>query len=227
MAAMRMSIDVQRVQRRVVVGIDIGQQRDPTAIAVAEYLKRPREDRPERDEWYFPIRHLERLPLGTDYPVVAARVVEVVANIQERARRHEESTPRINVVVDATGVGRPVVDIVRVPLKDLHVPLTDATFTYGENLVGEVGRYGQSMSIGKAYLVSRLQALFQTGRVQLPANHPEAAALTKELLDYEIRVDPEGSDKYGAFKTGAHDDLVTALGLSVIQDPVARGGGAV
>ncbi len=37
-----------------------------------------------------------------------------------------------------------------------------------------------------------------------------------ELQDYEIRVDQDANDKYGAFKVGSHDDLVTALGLSVL-----------
>lgn len=83
--------DVRRRQRRVVVGVDIGQKHDPTAIAVAEYLKRPRVDVPGRDEWYYPTRHLERLPLGTDYGVVATRIVEVVANIKERAHARMSS----------------------------------------------------------------------------------------------------------------------------------------
>ncbi len=79
------------------------------------------------------------------------------------------------------------------------------------------------MSVGKAYLVSRLQALFQTGRVKLPAGHPEAAAMSRELMGYEIRVDADATDRYGAFKTGAHDDLVTALGLAVIGEPARSG----
>jgi hypothetical protein len=38
------------------------------------------------------------------------------------------------------------------------------------------------------------------------------------LEDYEIRVSEDANDKYGAFRTGAHDDLVTALGLAVQTD---------
>lgn len=47
----------------------------------------------------------------------------------------------------------------------------------------------------------------------------EARQLAKELLDYEIRVDELADDLYGAFKVGAHDDLVTAVGLAVHQRP--------
>ena len=48
--------------------------------------------------------------------------------------------------------------------------------------------------------------------------------LAQELIDYEIRVEPDANDKYGVFKVGTHDDLVTALGLAVQDDgePLGR-----
>ena len=73
---------------------------------------------------------------------------------------------------------------------------------------------GREVKIGKAWLVGQLQVLLQSGRLHLPKT-AEAEALAQELLDYEIRIDPDGNDKYGAFKVGRHDDLVTALGLAV------------
>jgi hypothetical protein len=42
--------------------------------------------------------------------------------------------------------------------------------------------------------------------------------LSEELLDYEIRVDENANDRYGAFRVGTHDDLVTALGLATQAD---------
>jgi hypothetical protein len=62
-------------------------------------------------------------------------------------------------------------------------------------------------------MVSRLQALAQTGRLHLPKTS-EAEATRQELLNHEIRVSDDGHDAYGAFKVGRHDDLVTALGLA-------------
>jgi len=117
------------------------------------------------------------------------------------------------VYVDATGVGTPVCD----ELKLAGVPgrIVPVYFTHGDRR--SVDADG-SVTLGKAYLVSRLQALLQGGRLHLPAT-AEAAALAKELLDYEIRVDANANDTYGAFKTGSHDDLVTALGLACQEDP--------
>jgi hypothetical protein len=43
-------------------------------------------------------------------------------------------------------------------------------------------------------------------------------------MNFEIRVDEKANDRYGAFRVGTHDDLVTALGLAVQVDyPAPRG----
>jgi terminase large subunit-like protein len=178
----------------VVIGVDLGQRVDPTAIAVAEWERRERER-------HALIRHLERLPLGTSYPHVVTRLRSVVAGVVDRTQR------RPLVYVDATGVGMPVVDLLREAR--LGADLRACFFTFGDHRTVANGE----VRIGKAWLVSRLQALLQTGRIHLPQTS-EAEALAQELLDYHINVDPDGDAKFGAFSVGAHDDLVTALGLA-------------
>ena len=74
------------------------------------------------------------------------------------------------------------------------------------------------IKLGKAWLVARLQTLLQTGQLHLPQT-AEAEQLAEDLLDFEIRVSEEASDRPGAFPVGRHDDLVTALGLAVQEDP--------
>lgn len=204
----------------VMIGLDIGQKIDPTALVVVEAF---REKRPSgRTEHEYIARVMERLPLGTPYPDVAKRVTQLVRNILDRSRPALTSPPRITLVVDITGVGRPVCDIIRNDLEDagIRIKITEATFTYGDTITGRPGQ--REMRVGKAGLVSRLQAVFQTRRLAMPDNHPEAAAMTRELMDYEIKVDPDGDAKFGAFRVGSHDDLVTALGLAVIADPPQR-----
>ena len=63
-------------------------------------------------------------------------------------------------------------------------------------------------------MISRLQALLSRGRLHLPKT-AEAEALRRELAVYELRVDAQARETFGAFKTGTHDDLVTALGLAI------------
>ncbi len=200
----------------VTVGVDIGQKRDPTALAVAEVENRQGED-------YHIIRRLERLPMGTTYPQVAARLKSVVAGVRTRMawdeaerqavpswQRQPVEDAALAVYVDATGVGQPVVDLLAVA----DAPIVAVYFTYGDKRMVN----GMQMSLGKAWLVSHLQALLQTGRILLPKT-TEAEVLAQELRDYEITVDQDANDKYGAFKVGTHDDLVTALGLAVQPQP--------
>jgi hypothetical protein len=220
------------------IGVDIGQRIDPTAIVVAEQ----REHGGETNFW---IRHLERRPLGEGYPLVAARVAEVVTNAVRHVRRPRYATGddtypagwvlsdgfdfdlAVCVAIDVTGVGRPVAELIVAALQSsgldaLHANLVIdfATFTHGQRLSWADGE----RRVGKAFLVSRLQALLHTDRVRLPQT-AEARALADELMHFEIRVDPDGDAKFGAFKTGTHDDLVTALGLAVLQDRLPALGG--
>ena len=136
---------------------------------------------------------------------MAKRIAEVAQGVIARAK--EEPW----VYVDATGVGQPIVDL----LREQYPYVTPVYFFHGDRrLIDSAG-----VKLGKAWLVSHLQALLQTGRIHLP-NTPEARVLAEELLDYEIRVDENANDKYGAFRVGTHDDLVTALGLAVQRSPL-------
>lgn len=201
----------------VVIGVDVGQKRDPTAVAVVEVEERVVDQevvrlgsgivkRNEKTEYHNLVRHLERLPLGSPYPTVADRLAVIVEAVENR----EDELDR--VYVDATGVGAPVVDLMR---ERVSARIVAVYFTHGDRRVEHSRR---DVTLGKAFLVSRLQALLQTCRVHLPRT-PEAKELAEELMDYEIRVDRDANDRYGAFRVGTHDDLVTALGLAVQVEP--------
>lgn len=120
-------------------------------------------------------------------------------------------TPSVTIYMDATGVGQPVVD----EMRSRGLSPVAVYFTHGDKRTEE----GYStVRLGKAWLVSRLQTLLQGRRIHLP-NTQETHILARELLDYEIRISEDASDRYGAFKVGTHDDLVTALGLAVQKVP--------
>jgi hypothetical protein len=186
----------------VTIGIDIGQRKDPTALCVAEFETR---DGATRPEIHYLIRHLERLPLRTPYPEIAGRL----RGLCDRVGRQAAGRP--TVYVDATGVGLPVVDILKGAVTEATV--VPVFFTHGDRRAEKDGEVG----LGKAFLVSRLQALLQTGRLHLPKT-AQARALAEELETYEIRISEDANDRYGAFKVGTHDDLVTALGLATQVD---------
>jgi hypothetical protein len=202
---------VEEEQLTPFVGIDIGQKRDPTSIAVVEAGYRNVEDpgRVKDYESHFQVRYLDRLPLGTPYPEVARRLGDVCRKVQERKK------VRPQVFVDATGVGQPILDLLRDHTRDAWI-IWGVYFTHGDRRIAD--REAKMVTLGKAHLVSRLQTLFQTGRIHVPSIG-EARTLAQELENYEIRVDENANDRYGAFKVGTHDDLVTALGLAVQIEP--------
>ncbi len=211
----------------VTVGVDIGQKVDPTAIVVCEATRPTPQGVPAsldlmmrstrtapKVETIYTARMIQRLPLGTPYPEVAAAIVEVVKGLQLR------TVQKPILMVDATGVGLPVVDILRQALAGRPHVLVACLFTHGERYTKDTSNYrAPAASVGKAYLVSRLQALLQTQRIKLPETN-ESRVLAKELQEYEIRVDEDANMKAGAFRVGSHDDLVTALGLAVLDDPI-------
>jgi hypothetical protein len=128
------------------------------------------------------------------------------------------------VFIDQTGVGRPIVELV----SDAIVAHPEASATNGGSITMRPITFTSGMEydantgkMGKAYLVSRLQALSQADpvRVIVPEGHREAAALLRELKDYSLKVSQDGADTYGALKIGQYDDLATALGLAVLEDP--------
>lgn len=198
----------------VTMGVDVGQKIDPTAIAVAESEWEPRVtaggNTVQEDHFY--IRHLQRLPLGTKYPAVAEELATLVGKLISKAGS------LASMFVDATGVGLPLVDMLQAGIS--YPTIIPVYFTHGDRRTVDKDEQGRKqVKLGKAWLVSRLQVLLRTERLHLP-DTPEAHVLIDELLNYEIKVDEDANEKYGAFKVGTHDDLVTAVGLAV-QEAVA------
>lgn len=192
----------------VQIGLDLGQRREPSALCVAEIEER----QGSNDRWtdHFLVRHLERLPVGSTFPEVARRLAEVIVGIH---RRTEESP---FLFVDATGLGDPVVDLLRDEVPGVWV--RPVYFNHGDRRFSEE----DEVRLGKAWLVARLQTLFQTAQLHLPRTQ-ETEALREDLLEFQIEVREDANERYGAFRVGPRDDLVTALGLATQPGPSGPG----
>src|ERR1019366_929588 len=92
------------IEVRFYLGLDLGQRQDHSAIAVVEKLE---QGRPYGEPVFeaLLVRHAERVPLGTTYPEVVERVRTLLET--------PEIEGQCELVVDATGVGAPVVDLLR------------------------------------------------------------------------------------------------------------------
>jgi len=166
------------------------------------------------------VRQIGRLALGTDYPKVAEKIVDVLLS-----DRFEQRT--IRMWVDVTGVGQAVFDLIK---KELHerihgvnkltaehrerlkrLTLHPISFVRGQKYNRKLG------TLGKSFLISRMQARLQNDQVDIP-NTSEAKATCEELKVFKTNISEEGVDTYGA-PTGAHDDLAIALCLCCLDDP--------
>jgi len=188
----------------VYIGVDIGQSQDPTAIVVADPVRRDK-------EIHYEVRFLRRLQLGISYPVIIEELIQIYQNIPEPDLGYKLQK---QVWIDATGVGKPVVDLIRSNAP--HIKLHEVFITGGE-AKSKINPWTSLVKLPKAYLVSRLQVMLSCGRIHLPKT-AEALALQEELINYTIKVNENANFEFGAFKVGTHDDLVTALGLACLGE---------
>jgi len=189
---------------RFFFGLDLGQVNDPTATAVIERAElRGTFDHAQwayRKEVELRLRFLRRTPLGTSYPRVVAQTVDLT--------RHPAFGGRVDLAVDATGVGRPVVDLLRESPRRGRMR---AVMVTGAELQHEKDGY---FYVPKRDLISGLALLFQMGGLKVAQDLPEGETLVKELLGMERRSTAAGREQYGTWRLGAHDDLVFAVALA-------------
>ena len=133
------------------------------------------------------------------YPDIAGKVREMARNPDLRDRCH--------LVVDATGVGRPVVDLLR--RADLGCAMYPVMITGGTAEHSEGGYY----HVPKRDLIVGLEVLLERKALRIAAELELAETLVKELTEMRVKVTPGGYEQYGAWRVGSHDDLVLAVAL--------------
>jgi len=188
---------------RFYLGLDLGQRRDHSAVALVEKLERVRPWGPPDFEAFL-VRHLERMPLGMTYPQVVERVCAMAGMVGR-------SGP-CELVVDATGVGAPVVDMLR--REGPACDISSVTITGGEKESGGPGYGGGHYNVPKRDLIVSVQLALERGELRISGLLRDAGALVEELVDVRKTFRESGRDRVGAEGAGEHDDLVIALALA-------------
>lgn len=200
------------------IGVDLGQSIDYSTVAVAEIvhvLSGEHEPVPgaiaqtrsgqvipvtrEKISKRLDIRHLMRFERGRPYP-------EMVGDITDLVGREPLRSGNSTLIVDRSGVGRPIGDLFE--LADLPCELAMVTITGGDHEI----RDGNNWTVPKRTLIAATQVMLQQGRLRIADGLPLAATLARELVDYQVRISASGHDSYSA-PSGAHDDLLMALSL--------------
>ncbi len=199
------------------IGADLGQSQDYTALTVLETVvidgnipplftnpNKPFDKKPEPDH-FFALRHLERLSLGMPYPAQVSKIAELYTKVSMMGKT--------NMVIDGTGVGRAVVDLLRERgLSFVPVQIT------GGNAETSSGTY---LGVPKRDLVASVQVLLQSGKLKISSTLELSETLTKELLGFKVTFNNRNHDSYGndslSWRDAPHDDLVLATALACWQ----------
>ena len=187
-------------------GLDLGKRRDYSALAILEYARPFHTYRnpvncgmeTEFEDPQYAIRGLERIPLETKYTDV---VDQIRAKLNRAVNRNYDCT----LVVDATGVGQPVVEMFRsLPPRVTLAPVVITS-------AGSESKAKEEWRVPKNDLIAGLQVMLETGSLQVAAGLQFANALLEELLEFRATASAKGNEIY----EGPHDDLVLAVALAV------------
>lgn len=181
------------------LGVDLGQANDPTAFSVIEQVSELDAYSWERK---YNLVHLERVPLGTSYP----KVVELTQKRIDHLKGLAGEGGLVQLAVDATGVGRPVVDLlVQAELAPMPVIITG----------GDQATYSDGYwRVPKRDLIGMLQVLLQDKRLRVAPGMPEGKTFVHELQNFKYKISVAGHDSYEAWREGDHDDLVLSVAIA-------------
>lgn len=189
------------------IGLDLGQTNDPTALSITERVveKQPPEylhqlrvegTPPPKHVPRYHVRHLERW-LGEPYPAIVRRVQRIKERLPDDSR----------LVIDATGAGLPVFDM----LKEAGLRPIGIWFTGGDTVSKRRGGY----NVPKRDLAATLAVLAQSGRIRVAKDLTEAATLWHEMTHLRSKIDLRtGHDTVEHWREGDHDDLVFSVAVA-------------
>lgn len=187
------------MRRRFYLGFDLGRMRDHSAIAVIEL------DRQGRKRMV--VRSVKRIPLGTPY--------EEVLEILRRTVGLLQSLGTCRAVVDATGVGSAVVEM----LKEcgLGCETVAVTITGGDQ-PRQLGYQCGVLwwNVPKHELVGRVQVMLEKEELRIPRSLAEVGSVVRELKAMRVGVTDRRKGKMEA-RGKDHDDLIMAIALGCWQ----------
>jgi hypothetical protein len=190
------------------LGLDLGQRRDHSAVAVLDLSWIPSGQCKLTYAWLFEpclvLRGLERVPLGVSYEeihdIVAGKIEALEHRIVSETR---VAAPRKEIILDAGGPGPPMVDRLRGALRG-GAGITPVIITGGK---GENSLSGGYTGIPRRSLITRLLQMISSRCIRCPAGLDGWDDFVREFLDLS-------GDSTQPDARGAHDDLVLATALA-------------
>lgn len=184
----------------IVTALDLGQVQDFSAFCVDE-VEEVGNLKSKSVIRHHHIRELRRWSLGTSYTDIASDLKRVFS----KAPLHKAV-----LLLDETGVGRAVADIVRKERIGCS-KFVPCSVTSGASQTPQVDG---SWHVSKLRLIGSLISAMQSQRVHLPPGHPQTKEMLKELQNFRMKETAVNNLTFEA-RQGKHDDLLFALSLCV------------
>lgn len=185
-----------------ILGVDLGKRTDFSAVALLV---------PDGHGGYrYP--SVNRLPLASGqagtahYRTQAGRLASATHRVLDRVGP-------VTVLVDATGVGQAVIEMVREQLPDdRRVTLIPVVITGGREATHKGGQW----NVSKTALLDPLVAALEQEQVTF-GDFPDRHIVRRELLAFKVKPSSveAGPDRLEAEKQGDHDDTVVACALAM------------
>lgn len=191
-----------------VLGVDLGKRTDHSAFALLV---------PSPTGWRFP--SVTRMPLASG--AGERHYLTQSKRLAAAASRVLASVGPVTILVDATGVGDAVIEMVREALPvDPRVQLVAVVLTGGRGANHHEGRW----TVSKTALVDPMVAALEQGELTFGA-FPDRDIVRRELLAYRVKAASveAGSDRLEAERQSDHDDTVVACAMAVYAARRPRG----
>lgn len=202
---------VNNFEKEFYVSADIGTLQDYSTIAVVTKVipgfrwsggfAQDNVDREYPELAEYQLNFLEQIPLKTSYDDIVKRISQVTENLISKTGR------KVNLVVDSTGVGQPVLQSLQkvAPVEPVGVTIT------GGN---EANKTAYGYTVPKKELISVLQLFLGNDRLEIAKGLKHAQTLYDELKDYEYKFTQAGNMTFNA-REGKHDDLILAVAIGL------------
>ena len=187
-----------------VLSVDLGTQGDFTANTLLEMVPKAQEkgkpiygDKNLTVVNEIHLRFMERLELQTSYVDVVTRIQEIIMKPNLQGRTF--------LIVDETGVGIPVIQMMRERgLSPIGISITSGS---------TVNNRDTGYTVPKRDLVSNLQVLFQSRRLKFSKGLKGVENLIHELNNFTAKTTKKDNTTFEAAKESDHDDLVMSLAM--------------
>lgn len=188
-------------RKRLLVGLDLGQQNDFTVLSciVASRPADSLHNRSIKQRNTYLIPFIYRAPLNIAYPAIVSWIHGLVQNYFKDYD--------YTCVVDYTGVGRPIVDLLR--QQDIKVVAVNTTGGYNTTW-----KNNREVNVPKKDVIASLRATLEGNRIRIADNIISYDDTIKEFVNFQEKISNSINLQYEA-KYGYHDDIVMSVGLAI------------